>query len=212
MSHFCRSGPATIPMPANPPKSRNRLRIIGGTWRSRVLPFGDAPGLRPTPDRIRETLFNWLQMKITGARCLDLFAGSGALGFEALSRGASHVTALELHAGAAKTIAGNAQLLQTEGMQVLQQDALPWLANGPPAQPFDVVFVDPPFASRLQPEICHLLQAHGWLKPCALVYLEAAEALESMTLPAGWVLLKSKRAGEVHYGLCQSPQVSAALA
>jgi 16S rRNA (guanine966-N2)-methyltransferase len=195
---------ASDSMPDKPPTSRNRLRIIGGDWRSRILQFADAPGLRPTPDRIRETLFNWLQFRITGARCVDLFAGSGALGFEALSRGASHVTALELDAGAASAIGNNAGMLGTSGLELLRQDALQWLGRSNGGQPFDIAFIDPPFASKLQPEICRLLDINGWLKPGALVYVEAAEPLESLALPAGWSLLRSKRAGEVHYGLCQS--------
>jgi 16S rRNA (guanine966-N2)-methyltransferase len=191
-------------MPDKSDKSRNRLRIIGGEWRSRVLQFADAPGLRPTPDRIRETLFNWLQLKIAGARCLDLFAGSGALGFEALSRGATHVTALELDAGAATAIEHNARQLKTAALTLLRQDAMQWLARGNPGEAFTIAFIDPPFASRLQPEICRLLDANGWLAAGALVYVEAAEPLESLELPAGWNLLRSKRAGTVHYGLCQS--------
>jgi 16S rRNA (guanine966-N2)-methyltransferase len=191
-------------MPVKPDKSRNRLRIIGGEWRSRVLQFADAPGLRPTPDRIRETLFNWLQLRIAGARCLDLFAGSGALGFEALSRGASHVTALELDNGAATAIETNARLLGTSALTLLRKDAVQWLGNGNPGQAFTIAFIDPPFASKLQSEICRLLDTNGWLAPGALVYVEAAEPLESLVLPAGWSLQRSKRAGDVHYGLCVS--------
>ena len=191
-------------MTDNSTKKRNRLRIIGGDWRSRVLDFPDAPGLRPTPDRIRETLFNWLQLKIAGANCLDLFSGSGALGFEALSRGASMVTSLETDNGAVKAIENNACQLGTTAMKVQRQDAMAWLNRQNEARPFDLVFIDPPFASVLQAQCCSLLAANGWLSAGALVYVEAAEPVETLPLPAGWTLLKHKRAGDVHYGLCQA--------
>lgn len=188
-------------MPA-PSSNRNRVRIIGGDWRSRVLQFPDAPDLRPTPDRVRETLFNWLQFNIVGAHCLDLFAGSGALGLEALSRGAATVTALESNSGAANALRQNARLLATDKLQVVQQDALRWL-DQPASQQFSVVFLDPPFAADLHQRCCELLQQHGWLAPKAMIYLESGDSLAKIALPAQWQLDRHKRAGDVHYGLAR---------
>ena len=185
------------------PNNRNRVRIIGGDWRSRVLQFPDAPDLRPTPDRVRETLFNWLQFSTVGAHCLDLFAGSGALGFEALSRGASSVTALETHTQAASNLRQNARLLGTDKLNVVQQDALRWL-DQPATQKFSVVFLDPPFSANLHQRCCELLQQHCWLAPNASIYLESGESLALLKLPAGWQLDRHKRAGDVHYGLAHS--------
>lgn len=190
------------PPPYRNPHNRNRVRIIGGDWRSRVLQFPDAPGLRPTPDRVRETLFNWLQLRIVGARCLDLFAGSGALGFEALSRGAASVTALETATAVAASLRHNANLLGSDRMQLLQQDALQWL-DKPALQQFDIVFVDPPFADNAHARCCALLQQNGWLAPGALIYLEAGSSLAALALPAAWRLTRHKQAGDVHYGLAE---------
>lgn len=183
--------------------NRNRVRIIGGDWRSRVLNFVDLPELRPTPDRVRETLFNWLQFSIVGTRCLDLFAGSGALGFEALSRGAATVTALETHATAIAALRDNASALGTSALTIIPQDALRWLAQ-PATQQFDLVFLDPPFAAGLHAQCCELLQRQRWLAPGAQVYIEAGEDLQTLPLPKGWQLTRDKRAGEVHYGLCET--------
>jgi 16S rRNA (guanine966-N2)-methyltransferase len=154
-------------------KARNRLRIIGGEWRSRVVSFADIPDIRPTPDRVRETLFNWLQGSIVGAKCLDLFAGSGVLSFEALSRGAASVLALELDPKAAAVIRDNASQLKTVNLQFIQKNALDWLRANNSNQQFDVVFVDPPFAAGLYESCFGLLQQNGLLAPAALVYVEA---------------------------------------
>lgn len=189
----------------NPDKTRNRLRIIGGDWRSRVVLFADAPDLRPTPDRVRETLFNWLQPRIAGARCLDLFAGSGVLGFEALSRGATSVTALEIEPRAVAAIRANVKSLQTDKLQLEQRNGLDWLRDNARQQRFDVVFVDPPFAADAYEECCRLLQAQQWLAPRACVYLESGASLEDITLPEQWQLSRHKRAGAVYYGLCEVP-------
>lgn len=186
--------------------SRNRLRIIGGDWRSRVLQFPDLGDLRPTPDRVRETLFNWLQGPIIGANCLDLFAGSGVLGFEALSRGATAVTALELDPLAAGAIRQNAALLKTDKLRLLQRDACDWLAQpGTGSERFDLVFLDPPYAADLYVPCWNLLVEHHWLAPGALVYVEADRPLETLGLPAAWQLIRSKRAGGVYYGLARTP-------
>ncbi len=186
-------------------KSRNRLRIIGGDWRSRVVVFADAPDLRPTPDRVRETLFNWLQPTIAGAKCLDLFAGSGVLGFEALSRGAESVTALELDPLAAAAIRENVKTLQTAKFKLEQRSGMDWLRTNAQEQRFDVVFLDPPFADNAHADCCRLLAEQQWLAPRALVYLESGTNLEKLELPHGWQLIRNKRAGAVHYGLCQIP-------
>jgi 16S rRNA (guanine966-N2)-methyltransferase len=186
------------------PKTRNRLRIIGGDWRSRVVTFADAPDLRPTPDRVRETLFNWLQPTLVGAQCLDLFAGSGVLGFEALSRGASAVTALELDPHAIAAIRENIETLQTRKLRLEPRNALDWLRTNVQQQRFDVVFLDPPFEENLYAECCRLLAAQQWLAPGALVYLESGTTLNEIALPPGWELVRHKRAGAVHYGLAQS--------
>lgn len=187
----------------NASKTRNRLRIIGGDWRSRVVIFADAPTLRPTPDRVRETLFNWLQPKLAGASCLDLFAGSGVLGFEALSRGAGAVTALELDANAIAAIRANVAALQTDRLKLEPRNALEWLRNNAQRQRFDVVFLDPPFDENLHEQCCRLLAEQQWLNPGALVYVEAGASLAEIALPPGWELIRHKRAGAVYYGLAQ---------
>lgn len=186
-------------------KLTNRVRIIGGDWRSRVLDFADLPDLRPTPDRVRETLFNWLQLDIHGARCLDLFAGSAVLGLEALSRGAASVVAIESNALAARAIRSNCERLGTSRLELIHGSAVDWLQHGSAGQ-FDIVFLDPPFAADLHTSCCSLLATRGWLKAGALVYLEAPESLATLQLPGDWQLIKEKRAGEVHYGLCRSGQ------
>lgn len=183
-------------------KPAGNVRIIGGTWRSRQLKVLDAPGLRPTPDRVRETLFNWLQFSIVGTRVLDLFAGTGILGLEALSRGAAAVTALELDPRAAGQLRKHAQELKADQFRVEQRDAIAWLERETPT-PYDLVFIDPPYASRLQAPCCALLQTRGWLTPGAKIYLEAAEPLDALPLPGNWELVRHKRAGEVYYGLCE---------
>ena len=184
---------------------RNRLRIIGGDWRSRVLQFAEVPDIRPTPDRIRETLFNWLQFQITGARCLDLFAGSGALGFEALSRGAAQVTAFEQNRAAAQGIRANCVQLDTRKLELIEGNAMDRLQHGSAPAPYDIVFVDPPFASGYYEPCFRHLQERGWLAPGALVYVEAAQPLAGFAVPAGWQLQREKRAGDVYYGLFSTP-------
>jgi 16S rRNA (guanine966-N2)-methyltransferase len=186
-----------------PAAQRNQVRIIGGTWRGRKLHFPDAPGLRPTPDRVRETVFNWLQGETAGRRGLDLFAGSGALGLEALSRGASEVVFVESDAQAARAVAEMLQTLGCDRGRVVRTDAFAFLA-GPP-EPFDLAFLDPPYAERVLPQACGALEAGGWLKSGALVYLEDRAEAGEPALPMGWELLKSKRAGDVGYHLARRP-------
>lgn len=190
---------ATRPRGKRPGQS-NQLRIVGGVHGGRKLRFPDAPGLRPTSDRVRETLFNWLQPVIQGARCLDLFAGSGALGFEAASRGAGEVIGVEMNPKVARQLRENAGLLKLRQWQLVQADALKWLADTP-VSPFDVVFLDPPFAEDLMLQSVQLLEQHGWLTDQALVYLEMDAADTLPVLPETWHKLREKRAGQVAYSL-----------
>jgi 16S rRNA (guanine966-N2)-methyltransferase len=174
--------------------NRNRVRIIAGKWRSRLLRFPPTAQLRPTPDRVRETLFNWLGQRLDGLSCLDLFAGSGALGFEALSRGAARVVMVESDREAARALRENAKLLEAHGAEVVQRDALAYLREG--GEKFDVAFVDAPFASGLAARAMEALPAR--LKPGARVYVETAQQLE---LAAPWAPLREDRAGAVRYAL-----------
>lgn len=180
------------------------MRIIAGRWRGRRLPVPHAEGLRPTPDRVRETLFNWLQPYIAGAHCLDLFAGTGALCLEALSRGAARAVMVERSAAVAEHLrALLAQLgAAAHEAQVVHRDALAYLCE--PAQPFDVVFLDPPFArADLIEECAALLEARGWLKPGGFAYIEAPARLEPLGLPPTWQIIRSGRAGNVGYHLAR---------
>jgi 16S rRNA (guanine966-N2)-methyltransferase len=176
-----------------------RLRIVAGKWRSRLLPVADEPSLRPTSERIRETLFNWLQSTIEGSRCLDLFAGSGALGLEALSRGAAEVIFVENSARAAAALKDNVTALDASDTYIHEADAIDYL-NGNP-QPFDIVFLDPPFAADLIGDLCRLLDERGWLARGARVYLEQEQERPLPRLPDGWTILKDKTAGQVRYAL-----------
>lgn len=180
----------------------NQLRIIGGTWRSRRVSFPDVDGLRPSPDRVRETLFNWLAPIIQGARCLDLYAGSGALGLEALSRGAAAVTFVDAERRVVTQLEQNLKLLGANGARVEQSDALTFLAR--PPHPFDVVFLDPPFRKNLLPACLEKLAA-GWLAEGARVYVENEAELGEPPLLPDWELLRSKQAGQVRYSLLQAP-------
>jgi 16S rRNA (guanine966-N2)-methyltransferase len=182
-------------------KPPNRLRIIAGRWRGMPITFPDRPELRPTPDRVRETIFNWLQPVIVGARCLDLFAGSGALGFESLSRGAAHATFVDRDPQIVKQLAATAQRLATTDANCVASDALRYLAGTP--TPFDIVFLDPPYASDVLSSVCARL-GQGWLRPSALVYLEAPADAGLPALPAGWSVHRSKAAGQVGYHLLRT--------
>jgi 16S rRNA (guanine966-N2)-methyltransferase len=155
--------------------------------------------LRPTADRVRETLFNWLQPVIAGAHCLDLFAGSGALGFEAASRGAGRVVMIEQSDAVASVLAANVRDLGATQVEVRRGDALRWLATS--GEPFDIVFIDPPFALELLTPSCSLLSSQGWLAGKALVYLEASARHAFPVLPAGWELVRDRRAGRVRFAL-----------
>lgn len=174
-----------------------RVRIIGGDLRGSVLSVPDRPGLRPTPGRLRETLFNWLQPHMPGARCLDLFAGSGALGIEALSRGAGEVCLVERDVGLAAALRANVQRLrQDEKARVHAADALSLLATAP-SRPFDIVFVDPPFADGLWEPAASRIQDGGWLGPQAWIYMEMPVGAHPST-PSAWMRQRETTAGDVH--------------
>lgn len=181
------------------PGSSNTLRLIGGRFGGRRLRFADSPGLRPTPDRVRETVFNWLSPWLHGARCLDLFAGSGAMGLEAASRGAAQVDMVEKAPRVAATLQQAVDDLQADNVRVHCRDALAFLRE-PPQQPYDVIFLDPPYASNLLSQALECLDAR-WLAPDGRLYLEKPAREEEPQLPPGWVLVKSKRAGDVGFYL-----------
>ncbi len=176
-----------------------KVRIIAGQWRRRLLPVPDVEGLRPTPDRVRETLFNWLSGCIEGARCLDLYAGSGALGFEAASRGAAEVVLVEKDPRAVASMRRQAAALGAGQIEVVHADVRTWLQGR--ARPFDVVFLDPPYGGDDLGEVCLLLAQPGWLAPGALVYLESRASAQSLCLPPSWQILRRQKAGQVRYHL-----------
>ncbi|UPG93518.1 16S rRNA (guanine(966)-N(2))-methyltransferase RsmD [Luteibacter aegosomatissinici] len=177
--------------------ANGRIRIIGGSLRNSRLEVPDLPGLRPTTDRVRETLFNWLQPVIGGARCLDLFAGTGALGIEALSRGAAMVTFVERDARLAAALRANLARLKVQAA-VVGDDAVRWLKAG--GKPADVVFMDPPFAGDLWGDAADALESHGWLAPSAWIYVEAPRTASS-AVPPTWQVHRQGVAGEVAYTL-----------
>ncbi|WP_025217830.1 16S rRNA (guanine(966)-N(2))-methyltransferase RsmD [Mannheimia varigena] len=179
------------------------VRIIAGLWRGRKLPVLNAEGLRPTTDRVKETLFNWLMHDIAQARCLDCFAGSGALGFEALSRQAQAVVFLEKFANAANLLKKNLQTLKTENGTVVQTDTLQYLSNKNSGEPFDIVFIDPPFHQNLVPQVLTLLAENHWLAENAILYVETEKNHAPLSLPEGWQILKEKTAGIVVSRLIQ---------
>ena len=172
-----------------------QIRIIGGQWRGRKLPVPDSPGLRPTTDRIRETLFNWLAPVMVDARCLDCFAGSGALGLEALSRYAASATLLEKDRGVSQQLQKNLATLKAGNARVVNADTLTWLAQ--PGTPHSVAFVDPPFRKGLLEETLNLLETHGWLTEDAWIYVESEVENGPPPAPAGWSLHREKVAGQV---------------
>lgn len=176
-----------------------KVRIISGQWRRRLLRVPDVEGLRPTPDRVRETLFNWLSGTIEGARCLDLYAGSGALGFEAASRGAAQVLLVEKDERAVACMRQGASDLGAEQIEVVHADVRRWLHGE--ATPFDIVFLDPPYAGDDLGELCARLEQNSWLAPGALVYLETRASPQALELPAGWQFLRRQKAGQVRYHL-----------
>ncbi len=180
-----------------------RLRIVAGNWRSRLLEIEDAPGLRPTSERIRETLFNWLAPQLAGARCLDLFAGSGALGLEALSRGAASCVFVENSARVVAALRKNIAALDAGGADVHEIDAIEYL-KGLDEVEFDVVFLDPPFATDMYADWCRLLVERSLLAESARIYIEESRSTPATVLPEGWQILRTKSAGNVRYSLVSS--------
>lgn len=181
--------------------ARGEIRIIGGLWRGRKLKVPELPGLRPTPDRVRETVFNWLMPVIHGANCLDPFAGSGAFGFESLSRGASHVVMVDSAPSVVKTLQETVKLLKTVNAEV-------YCAKVPiqlkmPIKPFDVVFLDPPYQENLLLPTCFYLEENHFLTEQASIYLESPVTLTQSDLPSNWKIMKSKIAGQVAYHLAK---------
>ena len=188
-------------------KNLNTVRINAGEWRSRLIKFPDAIGLRPTPERVRQTLFNWLGQDLTGLTCLDLFTDTGVMGFEALSRGALSATLVEKSSPAYKALIQNKQLLKAEQAIVRHQDALQFLSQN--SQKFNLVFLDPPYhlqwLDKVLPQL-HLHLCHG-----GLVYTEAEYALdEASEMLQGWQLIKQSKAGNVFYHLLKSAQLEEA--
>lgn len=182
--------------------SSSHVRIISGQWRGRKLPVLDLNGLRPTTDRIKETVFNWLAMDIPNARCLDLFAGSGALGFEAASRYAKEVVLIEKDLKAQQQIKQNIERLNALNLQVFCADALGFLAQrNKDEQDFDLVFIDPPFRANLLTDSIKLLEDNQWLANNALIYVECEKEFQLTDIPPSWELLKEKQAGQVCYRL-----------
>lgn len=181
------------------PRQDNRLRIIGGRWRGRKLAFPDAAGLRPSGDRVRETLFNWLASDLPGARCLDAFAGSGALGFEALSRGAGEVVMVEANPVILSQLEATRETLGTDGARLVAADATSLLQEtGSP--PFDIIFLDPPFHSELLDRVLQVLANNPLAPAGCLVYIESTRDAPA-PLPTGWTWIRQKTSGDVHYGL-----------
>jgi 16S rRNA (guanine966-N2)-methyltransferase len=181
-----------------------QLRIVGGSWRGRRIGFPEEPGLRPTPDRVRETLFNWLAPHIAGMRVLDLYAGSGALGFEALSRGAREAVFVDNRGSVVDHLLATAAGLKAGGARVERADALAWLDRASldrSRQAFDLVFVDPPFDADLVPATLARLSGHGLLNPGGFCYVEMPRQAGLPSLPGGWGVHRSGVAGEVGYHL-----------
>lgn len=184
---------------SNQRKGPQQLRIIGGDWRSRRIHFADAPGLRPTMDKVRETVFNWLQWDIEGKLILDCFAGSGALGYEALSRGAKEVTFIELNPKAASCIRESLQSLDANNAQVFQADALAWLGQQDNLKQFDVIFLDPPFGKELLAPAVELIAAK--VNAGCLVYVEVEANADLSCIPGNWLESKRKDGKEFSFML-----------
>ncbi|MCB1934676.1 MAG: 16S rRNA (guanine(966)-N(2))-methyltransferase RsmD [Nitrosomonas sp.] len=179
-----------------------RIRIIGGQWRSRIISFPVYTDLRPTPDRVRETLFNWLGQDLTGLSCLDLFAGSGALGFEAASRGAKHVVMVESSGSALHALSDNKIKLNAEQVELVRMDASIYLVTD--KQKFDIVFLDPPYRMKLLPEILPLLPPH--MSEDGLVYLETGRSDDLDQILQHWKIWRKSKAGKVNCYLLEMKQ------
>ena len=183
------------------------VRIIAGRYRGRRLSFPAAPGLRPTGDRLRETLFSWLQTELPGARCLDLFAGSGALGFEAASRGAREVVLVEANAAVAGALQANIAKLAANDIRLIRGDALAYLNQ--PQPPFDVIFLDPPFHGDWLDKVLALIATRALVKPGGWIYIENEREAGAPHLPPGWTWYREKEAGQVRYALARCDDAGA---
>lgn len=186
------------------------LRIIGGQWRGRKLRFPPLPGLRPSPNRVRETLFNWLQPELAGAQCLDLFAGSGALGLEALSRGAGGCWFVDAARDATQQIRQHLATLHCDVGHIAHADAVQWLATPRSGTRFHIVFLDPPFRQGLLDECCALLERSNLLDEHALIYTESAVDEPAPRVPPNWSPHRDKQAGQVAYRLFRRVAADAA--
>lgn len=179
----------------------NAIHIIGGRWKGRKLSVTDQEGLRPTLGRVRETLFNWLMLDIAGACCLDAFAGTGALGLEALSRGAANVVLVEQHGDSAQCLEKNLQALKSTQHEVIHSDIFQYLKQARSA--FDIIFLDPPFRQGLLPRALSALKEQECLAPQGLIYFEAELELKDNWLSSDWKLIKHQKAGKTQYGLIE---------
>ena len=195
---------ARKPAPSAGHAPRSQVRIIGGSWRGRRIEFQAEPGLRPTPDRVRETLFNWLQPRLPGSRCLDLFCGSGALAIEALSRGAACATLVDLSAKVLRDVRHNLERLGTSAAELVAADAVAWIGTVRDRR-YDIVFIDPPFGGGTAQRCLRLVAGSALLAPGARVYLECGVAETAPGLPPGWLLHREKFAGQVAYRLYLAP-------
>ncbi|PCJ16867.1 MAG: 16S rRNA (guanine(966)-N(2))-methyltransferase RsmD [Gammaproteobacteria bacterium] len=185
-----------------PTKPTSQLKIIAGQWRGRNVQFLQLDGVRPTPSRIRETLFNWLAPSIRGATCLDVFAGSGILGIEALSRGAKSCTFIDQSGPICKQIGEQLSILDADSQKtVFRDDAKAWLRSLKPESQYDVIFLDPPFNQNLLPALLNIIAEQGLLSSSGCIYAESEAPIDSNPLPSHWQLTHSKSAGDVHYGL-----------
>ncbi len=189
----------------NKVKKQGEIRVIGGKFRGRKLPVVALTGLRPTSDRVKETVFNWLQFDIGGSRCLDVFAGSGALGFEALSRGAKEVVFLEKSLEAVSQLKCNSDFLKLSNAEILLTDSLSFLQTSP-ERDFDIVFIDPPFKQNLMPDTLDLLFSNRWINEQSWLYLEQEKDLEWPVLPSGWICYREKATSQVKYGIFKFSQ------
>ncbi|WP_241974327.1 16S rRNA (guanine(966)-N(2))-methyltransferase RsmD [Aliidiomarina minuta] len=180
-------------------QQKGQIRIIGGRWRGRKLAVLHAEGLRPTGDRIKETLFNWIQFDLAGSRVLDLFAGTGSLGFEALSRGAAQATFVETHLPAARQLQENIALLKAEAS--VETRSAEQLLPSLPANSVDLILIDPPFQQGWLPRIIPLLENSGCLTEHALIYVECERREDFSQWPSNWHLLRDKEIGQVHFRL-----------
>lgn len=188
--------------PASNNKAPGDVRVISGKWRGRKLPVFNAEGLRPTPDRVKETLFNWLMQHIDGATVLDCFAGSGSLAIEALSRHAKFASLIERDRSLANHLSQNLQRLNGANAEVINQDCLAFLAKTATKR-YDIVFIDPPFHKDFAQTCCQALENKGWLADAAFIYLEVEQELNVNFIPSNWLLIKHQQTGQLAYRLYQ---------